>query len=592
MTDAVRVHGKKSLRRQVYIITVVVLLVIIMAGIAIYAFVSNLLAQKELRHVDSVVRQLSVELSTLATSQAQITNNLVLNQSLLSYLHADTPSKRFVYWQSFSDTINTLITLNETVEIMLIFDNNRLLLNRSKNNTSYSIVYAIEEQFSLYTDRLDIYSGPIYDRRGQSVYYAYLRSVYDNSEGGKIGQKLGTIVLLSPLTKLQHIMQNASLTESAVFAILDQDGNPVIAGDDVLAYMDEGALAGLPPHERANQTIAVGGKNLLIYTEPVPQMGWQIASFIPLSELNADLQQFILYACAFLICVVLAFFLVMLHVLKNIMKPISQIAVFTQHSAEYNLKHRIHGIADNEIGQLSTYINGMLDAVDDLTHRLLLGQQEVHASEMAKVQAEYSALQSQINPHFLYNTLDCMKGYGYKMGSQEVVCIANNLSSIMRYCIKGPEIVTIDMELDNVRKYLDIIRMRFGNRFQFKFDITEDLLGLPIPRLILQPIVENAIHHGLEPKVGQGTLQIDLLRQDAMVTLIVQDDGVGMTEAEVLQLHKTMTDDPLTSCASIGLPNVYRRLRHVFGQGVSYSVISSPGEGTTIVFSFVIPPGS
>src|SRR5690606_31119897 len=110
-------------------------------------------------------------------------------------------------------------------------------------------------------------SGPIYDRRGQSVYYAYLRSVYDNSEGGKIGQKLGTIVLLNPLTKLQHIMQNASLTESAVFAILDQDGNPVIAGDDVLAYMDEGALAGLPPHERANQTIAVGGKKLLIHTE-------------------------------------------------------------------------------------------------------------------------------------------------------------------------------------------------------------------------------------------------------------------------------------------------------------------------------------
>ena len=235
---------------------------------------------------------------------------------------------------------------------------------------------------------------------------------------------------------------------------------------------------------------------------------------------------------------------------------------------------------------LSASLNRMLKTVTRLTHELLEANRSLYESELAKKHLELQFLRSQINPHFLYNTLETIRSIAVVRKVPEVASAAKNLAKLLRYSIKGGEIMRLSDELEIIRCYLTIQELRFGPRIRTVFEIDGDVQDLRIPRMCLQPLVENAVVHGLESCIAPGALTISCKKDDSFLWVAVRDTGVGIPQEELDRINYQLAH-PFSKEAGqqsgIGMTNVARRLQLSLGNDFAMQVTSELNRGTEVV---------
>ena len=242
---------------------------------------------------------------------------------------------------------------------------------------------------------------------------------------------------------------------------------------------------------------------------------------------------------------------------------------------EGDLSQRVKVTRRDEIGTLG-------EAFNDMAEQLGRHIDRTYTAELAQRDSEIALLQSQINPHFLYNALENMSMMAVRQGCDDVADLAADLGQLFRISIRSKElIVSIDSELEYVRLYINIQSARFGDELRFDVQVDPDLRACAIPKLILQPLVENAVIHGHRELKPGAWVRVAIGRADApgMLRVSVSDNGGGMTPAQI--------DDVMTLRRSIGLPNAARRILLMFGEACALKIDSAPGEGTCI--SFLLP---
>jgi two-component system sensor histidine kinase YesM len=196
---------------------------------------------------------------------------------------------------------------------------------------------------------------------------------------------------------------------------------------------------------------------------------------------------------------------------------------------------------------------------------------------------EILAYRNQINPHFLYNTLSCMRDMALIHDEDDIADMAMCLSDIFRYAVKGSNIVTFRDEVQYMEKYATIINYRFSGKISIVTDIADEVLDKPAIRFLLQPLVENSVFHGLEESLEPGTVMTRVYMNAGRIEIVVEDDGVGMDE-DTLEAVREMIKEPGES-ASIGISNIVQRLRLFYDDDYSITVDSIEGEGTSILIS-------
>ena len=246
------------------------------------------------------------------------------------------------------------------------------------------------------------------------------------------------------------------------------------------------------------------------------------------------------------------------------------------------------------------------DALLDLDHRgklanhrdqeiletLAVHLQESTAANTLKIEAELHALQNQINPHFLYNTLEIIRSRALMQGNEDVSEMVESLAMQFRYCINNSgEMATLQQELDHVHNYLLIQRYRFGDRFQYKevIDETDErLFGIKLPVLTLQPIVENALVHGINPRVEGGCIVLRVESVSDRIHISVEDDGIGIPELELQKTRHALAENRPPErrqgkrSSGIALYNVNSRIRLYFGERYGVDLTSTVGVGTSV----------
>lgn len=228
--------------------------------------------------------------------------------------------------------------------------------------------------------------------------------------------------------------------------------------------------------------------------------------------------------------------------------------------------------------------------LEQMLHESSATKRREVSTALADTQAEIDALQSQINPHFLYNTLDAIRGQALIDDSPVIADMTEALSILFRYSIsRTGNLVTLREEFRCIEKYLMIQQFRFSGKFQYVRDVDPNLLSCLIPRLTLQPIVENAIYHGLETRPEGGIITLSLEQSGGYLVIRVSDNGIGMTESQLLAINEklrvsTLVSVPLSSKkgSGIALGNVNRRIRLTFGDEYGLSVSSAPNIGTDV----------
>ena len=317
------------------------------------------------------------------------------------------------------------------------------------------------------------------------------------------------------------------------------------------------------------------GKNITLNVRTIGYTGWKLVGVTPSAALGVDgikFRFFVLFVAdlfLFLLAMINAF------ISDKISNPIKRLDGSVREIESGNLDVEILPSGSYEVEHLGKSIKNMLGRIKVLMSDLV-------AEHNAKRKSEFDTLQSQINPHFLYNTLDIIVWMIENENSDKAVNIVTALAKFFRISLsKGKNIITVKDEVEHVRNYLMIQNMRFKNRFEYSIDVDEKVLSYSSLKLMLQPLVENAIYHGMEFMDGDGEIDVKVFKEDDSLYFTITDNGLGMSEDMVETL---LSKDFVSSKkgSGIGVKNVNERIKLYFGSEYGLKVESEPDEGTKI----------
>ena len=264
---------------------------------------------------------------------------------------------------------------------------------------------------------------------------------------------------------------------------------------------------------------------------------------------------------------------------RSITMPITRISRVTDQVAKGNLSVRAAAESGAEARMLSDSLNAMIDKINELLD-------QVTTEQIRLRKAEFELLQAQINPHFLYNTLDTIVWLAEAGDQKRVVSMVGNLSDFFRTSLnQGKDIISIREELAHVRSYLEIQQVRYQDILRYEITVPEDLYEYKIPKITIQPLVENALYHGIKNKRGQGTITVTGERSENGFVLYVRDNGIGMTQERLNEVRAGIQKLSYTGKEIYGLYNVNERIRLNFGETYGISIESTYGEGTCVSIS-------
>ena len=306
--------------------------------------------------------------------------------------------------------------------------------------------------------------------------------------------------------------------------------------------------------------------------------GWSLVQTVSVKEFNKEMNHLIVLAAGIVLLVLEISLGFVWYVTSRIAYPAKELMESMKTLAKDNEYPRVKIVSNDEIGMIGLEYNKMAENIETLIEK-------VYKMELTQKQAELEFLQMQINPHFLYNALDTISWMALAKGNMDVSEMTIALAELLRATIKKESFITLREEMNTVKDYLLIQQERFGDKISSEYFVEEDAYSCMVPNFILQPVIENAIIHGLEPKIEKGKVSINISIQDEFLTFLVEDNGVGMDETEILDLYKKCREN--NTKQSIGLKNVYRRLLLCYGESSMLKIESKKEQGTRI--SFLIP---
>jgi two-component system sensor histidine kinase YesM len=398
-------------------------------------------------------------------------------------------------------------------------------------------------------------------------------------------QFLGGIIVNIDITKLDELVISSGDENKEKFFIVDERNNIIFSSNQ--KHLSE-KINKLSFYNHINfkyqdgfQIINDEGQDIIVTVASSDNFKWKYISTTPLSvykDYENSFKSFylVLLIAAVIISVCAAFgislycYIPVKNILNLLKNPDTYVETF--HEETGLEKDETHEIALNIIRNLysNKQMQSKLKNYTDIINK-----------------AQVTALQAQISPHFLYNTLENIrwKAIGICKGDNEVSQIILNLSEILRISLdNGQQIITIQEEIRNARLYIEILQLRYEGKIEVLWDIEEEVLVHSIVKLSLQPIIENAVYHGIKPLREAGRIKITVKKVDSMVYIEVKDNGMGMSMEEVDRLNRDMSEKYIMQEGHIGIRNVNQRLKLLMGDEAGLKVESDENHGTSVIF--------
>lgn len=550
--------NKSLLMQFIGIILIIILVLFIAMGIT-NSIENYILRQNTISANEKMMEQTRGKIEQFYEDMQNQVTALSYSPTISQFLNADTLG-RTVNFDELENVFTNAMLIQENILGITVYD-------KQLNKVASAGVDALTQEVTKLTDHMVI-TDIFYFDSNDKPYYAIYYPIYDlNSE--KYNDRIGMSVVLMDTDNLSELLSDSQITEHTQIYLLDKK-NELVAGCGV---SERESLSGILQNE-----------DYYMVSCELRQTQWKLQVRIPNEELLGDtgeLKVFSMVAYGFVI-VILGFLLAFCY--RNVIRPISRLDAFIKRNARHP-QERMEPLKDNEIGKLSENLNQMLDEREVLNNQIQDSKEKLYQMELSGKQMEILAYRNQINPHFLYNTFECIRAMALFYEMDEIADITSNLSEVFRYAVKGSNWVTIEEELSYIEKYAKIIEFRFAGKITVKILVPDQLLQVKIIKLMLQPLVENAVFHGLEPKVDPGQVTVTVTEIDGESFKIeVADNGCGISEQKLQEIRKSIKEaaDIGEIKKNIGLTNIFQRLRLYYGVSASFEIESTEGTGTRI----------
>jgi two-component system, sensor histidine kinase YesM len=441
----------------------------------------------------------------------------------------------------------------------------------TNDNVSFSSTYNIISNFPM---RQWWYSATL-EKNGASLFTSIDPNTYGIDTFTTISKKDPVITLIKQINEIYTNKPVAILTIDIYYSVIEETlrklhpnadgmaflfdsyGNMLYASsednnnlvDKKALYSDIISLSNGADYKNINHQ-----KYMRIYRTS-SLSNWKLVEIIPYDELMAP-ANYIRSLTLILVSISLMLtFIIYFYIFNKVIKPIKQLSNLMNAVESGNLDVNISISGNDEIGKLSFNFNNMIAKLKEM-------KENIYSEQELKRQAEFSALQAQIHPHFLYNTLDSIKWMAIVQGNNNISSMITALVTLLKNSInKGGELITIQQELDNISNFIKIHSLRYYNSFDITYDIPDDVRKLGILKLLLQPLVENALFHGIESMEVGGVIHISVVKEQDRLLCNVIDNGNGMSEYEINEIF----NNSKTKFNGIGIKNVDERIKLNFG---------------------------
>lgn len=369
---------------------------------------------------------------------------------------------------------------------------------------------------------------------------------------------------------------NADNTSEYVY-LIDSNGEIIYHPKQKLIYTDlyqENNLQAAD-YEDGSRIENFGGERRMVTVKTVSYTGWKIVSVVPMSSFNLGMQGTKLLFIMLISMMLLMIILLNQMISARIAKPLKRLNNSVKSWESGNLHPDIYIGGTQEVEHLGRTLRSTVSQINQLMDDIVIEQEEKRKSEL-------DALQSQINPHFLYNTLDSIVWMIEGERYEEAVFMITQLASLFRISLsRGGTIIPIEDELKHAQNYMNIQKIRYKNSFEVFFDVDPAVLNCCTVKLVLQPLLENAIYYGVEGMGDEGEIHVHGYRSGDDIYLEVSDNGMGMTPEAAQQILKE-NNHVHKRGSGVGLINVHSRIQLRFGTPYGLEIESEPDEGTTV----------
>lgn len=574
-----RFIGKFSSIQSVIFATVAVLVlsaVVIVTGVSM-KFTNTSIFENSSEYTHTIIQQMNQNIDSYIDYMENIAYLISSNEDVQDYLFDEKIDNEGRY--RILNQLQTILDSRSDIRnVGIISKNGRMLINDGSNSVNQDLDLNTQEW---YATALEKPNGPILTSShvqhiisGERPWVITLsRGIRDRSGSG---EKEGVFFIDLNYSAISELCDQSTVGTKGYAFILDAKGNIVYHPQQQQLYneLQTENISLIMDTDEDTVLTGTGNDGKLYSISRSEKTGWTVVDCTNVKELLSKSRQAqSVYVLTAIILVIVAL-LFSRFMARSITLPIQKLrdSMKKVQEGDFSVSDVVVD-SRNEIGSLTK-------SFDVMTHRIHeLMEQNVHEQE-EKRKSELKALQSQINPHFLYNTLDSIIWMAEGKKNEEVVLMTASLARLLRQSISNEdEVVPIANEVEYARGYLTIQKMRYKDKLEFQIEVDSSILYIPLIKLVLQPIIENAIYHGLKYKESKGLLIVKGFMKDGNAVLQVIDDGVGMDEetlAHIYDKHKVNYHSN-----GVGVYNVQKRLKLYYGEDYGITYTSELGKGTT-----------
>ena len=426
-----------------------------------------------------------------------------------------------------------------------------------------------------------------YEERGTIPMIAVAIPIFDVTDTSLSGK----LVLKMRLTEIRNIIGNNRIGETGFIFIVSSDGRIVYHPDTALLSLplEDTELASLSLEE-PNSLQKWQGEQYLVTYSISELTGWKTIALVPLGEMATGLKIARFSAIVVMALLILLIMIAVPIAVNRITRPMIQLkkAMEKLQTGDLSVRAPVPPGRD-EIQLLSVSFNRMAERLNELVNTVYNMKLREVQMKLLQKEATIQALQNQINPHFLYNTLDIIKSIAFLEGVPKIERMAENLASLYRFTAKLEQTeISLAEELEHLKKYLEIIHIRFPKNFESKVCVDDKYLDVRIVKLSLQPIVENAVKYAVEPRNGKAVVIVSAYPEGSDLIIEIVDNGSGIDPSILNNLRERLTsitnqpNHSMKMYGSLGLINVHNRLVLYYGKAYGVEIHSFPNQGTVV----------
>ncbi|MCX7773190.1 MAG: sensor histidine kinase, partial [Clostridia bacterium] len=574
----------RNLPIRLKILTVLYLLItvpLIVVGATSYNIASSVIEKKTVEYSHDMLSMINYRLAGLLVGLESLSNDVLSTENVYRAVarRSFSSDKILAYEQheSVVGYLEKLLIAREELRSVCIVCFNGMSFFADNNKDKQSIMEQVDIVDMLVRARETKGRPIIYiQNKPQGDSYVYLLRMIINrdefTEAGFLIFNIDKRYLTSAFSNLQsQYLKN--------LAVVTDDNNVVFSSSEEaaktfkkLTYSDNQSGYDI---DKAN--------NLLKTYVTVPSTNWRIVSYIPLPTLYLEVNE--LRNRIIILCGITFFCISLLGWLaaRDIIKPVNALVKGMKRLQGGQVDVSVPIDRQDELGYLTEVFNKM---VQDIQHLM----NSIYREQITRKEAELKALQSQMNPHFLFNTLESINWMAQMQNVPEISETVSNLSSLIEAGIgRDARLITVSEEFAYIEQYVAIIKRRLEDRLEFSMDVENDILNVPIPRLLIQPIIENSVYHGIERVRRKGVIVLKAFSQEDKLVITVYDNGAGIPKEELENFRNrlAMDDDAYFKMIgkkgkSVGIENVNRRIKLFYGQSYGLQIESEEGSFTRI----------